>query len=231
MKALHAILFVLLLTLPFSAHSEERSRFISVKGQETLTSPAEFATIHGQLKVTSDTPQESYDEVTRQLVELTDILGSLGLTKDDIIASMITQKIEYDWRNNKRVVKGHSAGCSLQIKVDEIAETYKIHNKLAAYRTLTIHHTTYGRNDESSMQIEALKGALKSARAKAVSMAETMSAKLGPVLRIQEGVGYAVPVGRPEMAMQAARAASPAEVTTTGTVTVTAHVIVDFELN
>jgi uncharacterized protein YggE len=125
---------------------------------------------------------------------------------------------------------GYFSSCSLQIRVDSIKSIYRIHNELSLYPILTIGHTEYGRKDESLLRTTALQEALRTARGKALAMAQAVDAELGPVLNIREaGASFPVPVGRQEAAFMS-KAADLGDMTTTGSITITGEVAVDFEL-
>jgi uncharacterized protein YggE len=228
MKNLYFVMFILLL-LPQQALCGDSLRTISVSGKSTITLEADYAKIHGQLKVVSTSVEESYGAVTANILEISNQLQQFGVTRDDIVASVITQGPEYEWRDNMQVLKGYYSACALQIKVNEIKDTFRIHSALSQFTTLAIGNTEYGRKDEYTLQATALKAALKSAEAKARMMAQTLNTELGQVISIREESSMDVPAGRPEM-MFATRAEDVSDVTTIGTIAVTGEVSVDFEL-
>jgi len=223
------LLFTILLLLPQTAFSEERARTISVGGTAEVTVKAEHALVHAQLKVVSPSVEESYESVSRLLTELASTLEPLGVTREQLVASAITQGTEYEWSNNTRTVQGYYSTCSLQIKIQNIQDTYRVHRSLAGFQHLSISHTEYGRSDETLLKTSALQQALQAAKTKAQAMAETMGASLGEVLHIRESEGPHIPVPRME-ARLAAAADNPADVATTGFVTVSGSVSVDFAL-
>ncbi len=223
------LLFTILLLLPQTAFSEEQARTISVNGTAEITAKAEHAIVHAQLKAVSPSVEESYGTVSRLLTEVASALEPFGVAKEHLIASAITQGTEYDWSGNTRTVKGYYSTCSLQIKIDAIQDTYRIHQALAGFQHLSVSYTEYGRNDETQLKASALQQALQAAQTKAQAMAETMGASLGQVLHIRESDGPHMPVPRME-ARLAAAADSPADVATTGFITVTGSVAVDFAL-
>lgn len=223
-----AALFFLLL-LPASALTSENLRSVTVMASSTINAKAEHATLHAQLKIVSNSLAESYAQLTASLKEIAAALEPLGITKDDLVVSVINQGQEYNWDGNTRTASGFSSECSLRIRNTDLEGTYRLHQTLAGFKNLTIGHTEYGRDDVSLLHTAALQQALQSAEAKARAMAETLGAQLGEVQRIRETGN--TPIVLPRMAAAMADAGGdPGTVTTTGSVTVTGDVEVEFAL-
>lgn len=220
---------VVLLLLPQLSFSAEQPRLISVSGSSTMTVAAEYALIHAQAKVVSKTVEESNETMLAMISKLGKDLQAVDVNKEDLTVSVLTQGVEYEWSQDRQTVIGYYSACTLQIKIKAIGNTYRIHKELARYPNLSIGQTEYGRNDEQQLRISALQDALKIAEAKARAMAETLGVSLGPVSGVRESGDIAVPIGRPEVRL-AASAADPGEVSTTGSVTITGNVSVDFEI-
>ncbi len=220
---------VILLFLPQVSLSEERLRTISVNGNTSMTVKAEYAKIFAQVRVVKKTVEASYQATTTVVSELAKTLQKIGVKKEDLIVSVISQGAEYNWAQNTRTLIGYYSACSLQIKVNTLQDTYRIHEELAQFPELTVGQTEYGRNDESLLQTAALQEALKAAQTKARAMAETLGCELGRVLNIREAGADFTPISRPEVRLTAA-AADPGEVSTTGSVSITGNVSVDFEI-
>lgn len=223
------LVLTILVFLPHTSFSSENIRTIMVNGNATITDKADFATIHTQLKVISPTVEESYTAVTKSLTEIAAALQPLGISKENLITSTISQGTEYAWQNNSQTAVGYYSACALFIKIPQISDTFRVHAKLAGFQNLMTGATEYGRNDEAQMQIAALQQALKDAKAKAQAMAETLGVKLGEVQHIQEAEDAPFrPVNRE--AKLASMPVDPGEVTTTGTIAVTGNVSVEFTL-
>lgn len=231
MKTL-AFACIVLLWLAQPAFSAEQPRMISVSGSSTLTVKAEFALIHAQAKVVSKTVEESNVAMLSMISELGKELQAVDVGKEDFTVSVLTQGMEYDWSENKQILRGYFSACALRIKINAIGDTYRIHKVLARYPNLSVAQTVYGRNDEPQLRITALQNALKMAGEKARAMTGTLGVSLGPVLGIRESGVADVPIGRPEARLTASEAAisDPGEVSTTGSVTITGDVMVDFEI-
>lgn len=227
----HFILILAFFSLvPQYCFAEEAARTIQVIGRSIITADAEFADLHAELKVISPSVEESYIGVTQSLTEIAASLQPLGISRENIITSTISQGTEYSWQDGTQTIIGYYSTCALKIKINNISDTFRIHAKLSEFKNLTTGATQYGRNDEPQMRIGALQQALKDAQAKAQVMSETLGAGLGQVLHIREE-GETVPFRQERMeAKVAASPVDPGEVTTTGSVTVTGTVAVEFAL-
>lgn len=229
MKISQLLVLLALLTFPATALAGERDRIISVKGTSENTVKADYAKIHGQLKIVSKSIEDSYNQVTSKLITLAKNLQEFGITKDELVVSVISQGPEYQWRNNSRELTGYYSACSLSVKVNSIADTYKIHKTLSRDTSLAVGHTEYGRTDASQLENVALQEALKAARTKAEMMAETLGAKLGQPVLIREA-GIPAIIHQPGALRLAESSADASSVTTVGNVTIRGDVIVEFEM-
>lgn len=233
MKKLHfPIYFLFLLLLPVTVFGIESTdnRTIAVTSSYGMTVPAENATIHAQIKIVSDSVENSYNQVIQNLMELTERMKKFGLAKADITVSAITQGAEYKWTANTRKLSGYSATCSLQFQVGHIEDSYKMHTEFSTFPALTIQRTEYGLNDYSKIKAQTLQKALHAAKEKATVMSEAMDAAIGEVLTISEVGSHPLPIARAEAMMQNAGAPNPINVTTHGSVTVNSSVAVVFAL-
>lgn len=221
---------VILLILPQPSFAGDILRTISVTGFATKTVKAEYAVINTEIKVVSKSVEESYQSVTTLLSELATKLQTMNITKEELTVSIITQGSEYEWVNNSRTMSGYFSACSLQIKVNTIDNMYRIHEALAKYPNISIGLTEYGRKDESLLRTETLQEALLASQIKARALTETLGGKLGPVLNIRETGAVIVPTDRPSVQLSERTAAAPDEVSTTGSVTITGNISVDYEI-
>ncbi|MFV0436577.1 MAG: SIMPL domain-containing protein [Desulfopila sp.] len=223
------VLFTALFLFTATSYGAESTGTIEVSGSAIITADAEFAVIQAELKATSATVAKSYHSVTQSLIEIAAALKPLGIAKEKIITSAINQGAEYNWSNNVRTLVGYSSACTLKIKLDNLVNTFPVHEKLATFQDLSIGATSYGRNDEEQLRITALQQALDNANQKAQAMAKTLGVELGRVRTARESTSAPSPVMRMEAQFDAPRK-DPGEVITTGSVAVSATVQVEYGL-
>ncbi len=219
------ILICLLIFSP-PAFAGDAGGKISVTGNSKITLEAQYSIIRAELRYVHGEIDTSYQNLQHTLAEIINHLKQLGLTDKEITKSIIRQGSEYAWKNNSRVHKGFYSSCNMQIRVNDIANIHQVYNQLSKYNLLSINGTEYGRNDTESLRNNEYKKALLAARKKAELMAATLGVQTGEVINILEsGAQSIAPV-----ALLRADAAPAQPGGTFGSVTVSAHVMVEFEL-
>ncbi len=230
MKISNVLLILAILAFPMAALADQQVRIISVTGSSEKTVKADYAKIHSQLKVISKSMEDSYSQATSKLVDLSQRLQEHGITKEDLVVSVISQGQEYTWRDNAREVVGYYSACSLYVKINSLEDTYRIHETLSKESALTITNTEYGRTDYPTLHNMALKDALKAAETKAEMMAETLGLKPGKAILIREA-GTPSVINQPRtLRLAEAESAGASSATTIGNVTIRGDVIVEFEM-
>ncbi len=199
---------------------------ISVTGSSEITLEAQYSIIRAELRYVHGEIETSYQNLQQTLADIINQLKQLGLTDKEITKSIVRQGSEYAWKNNSRVHTGFYSSCNMQIRVNDIANIHQVYNQLSKYNLLSIRGTTYGRNDTDNIRNNEYKKALLAARKKAELMAATLGVTTGLVINIIEsGVQTIAPV-----ALLKADAAPAQPGGTFGSVTISAHVVVEFEL-
>ena len=184
MKVLR-ILFVLLV---FSnvAFAEDNMRKISVTGKSTVSLDAQYSIIHIELKYVKKTMDESYKELQKGLSAIIEKLKKVGLSDQEITKSLILQGEEKTWENKSWVHVGYYSSCNMQLRVNDLNKLPSVYKSLSQNNTLTIQSTDYGRNDTFERRNKEFKKALSAAKEKAVIMAKSLGAEVGPVFSIHE---------------------------------------------
>lgn len=224
------VIFVSLLLACSPALGSDDRQTITVSGQASINVEPHYAELRGNLKIVRPTIKESYSAITRIIQELAESLAPTGIGRDQLIASIVQQGTEYQWKNNSRIVSGYYSACSISVKVKDITNTYNIHTILAEFPELTLSATSYGRSDESELRLAALKKALLKARDKATIMAQTLGSELGQVIAIEESFSSPVPIPRYSARMAESVASDPGDVSTIGNISVSGMVTVTFSL-
>ncbi len=227
MKTIYTLLCLLLFISP--AFGGETARSIRVGGNSEITLEPQYSIIYTDLKFLHPEISTSYQNLQQTLSDIINELKTLGIVDKEITKSIIRQGTEYTWRNNSRIHAGFYASCSMQIRVNDIANIHLVYNKLSQFKALAITGTGYGRNDIEEVRILEFKKALLVARKKAELMAKELGVSIGAVLQISETEFSRTP--SPLMRMHSDTAAAPERTGGTfGSVTISAHVGVEFAL-
>lgn len=225
-------LFCLIIFLSFNAFAAEDIRKITVTGKSEITLDAQLAIIQVEIKQVNKEMSQSFSNLSKTIEKLTNGLIGAGLTDKEIKKSLISQGQEHEWENNSNVFKGYYSTCIVTINVNDISKMPGVYLELSNHKNLTILSTVYKRNDEFDIREKEFDKALLAAKKKAEHMAQALNVKIGKVHSIQEESSeYSSPniysnyVAKAKMAEK-----DDAGFGTTGTIKISATVIVEFEL-
>ncbi len=160
-------------------------------------------------------------------------LKSLGVAGKDIQSSGFNLHAEYDYRNSKRMLKGHRVTHSFQTVIRNVANLGEILDSLTSVGSdaLAIGGISFGIDNDSSLKLKSLESSVENAQIKAQVLAKAAGQKLGEVLAIEEvSSSSGVPVMRMKMMESASMSNTPTSVEG-GEVGVTSKVRVHFKLN
>ncbi|MDH3973805.1 MAG: SIMPL domain-containing protein [Deltaproteobacteria bacterium] len=182
------VLKILFILLVFSntAFAGDNIRKISVTGKSKVSLDAQYSIIHTELKYVKKTVDESYKELQKGLSAIIENLNKVGLTNQVITKSLIMQGEEKRWENKSWVHVGYYSSCNIQLRINNLSKLPSIYKELSRYNALAINSTDYGRNDEFERRNEGFKKALLAAKEKALLMAKSLNAEVGPVFNIHE---------------------------------------------
>lgn len=221
-------LFVLLLLLTPLAFAEQPTRLIAVQGESRIELEPNRAILSLEIKQTRITLDEARQGVGGSLKNVVGTLNKYGITDKNIEKTQIWQGPNYQWENNKQVLKGYNASVQIKATLDDLAQLAKLADALANVKDTTLQSTGFTRSDEETLQSEQRKLALFNARQKAIEMLAVYNEKLGPVLTIRDSASEQ-PVVYQKMEMRAmAMDQGQSEPASWAKVTVSANVQVEF---
>ncbi len=234
MKRIVIALAVFMLLLPITSFSAEEAkdiRKITVSGKAETTLEAQTAEVSLSIKIVSRDMGRSHAVLTDTLARLEKELRAAGLEAKDIRRSLVLQGAEYNWEKESRVLKGYYAQCDVDLTVNDIRKMADVYRILAGYKDISIDGTEFKRNDEFEVRKAEFEKALLAAKKKAEFMAQALGAKVGRVHSIQEaGVEWAPSLGDSNIYEKMNASPVGGGQANYGTITVTARVVVEFEL-
>lgn len=222
--------FIFLVLLPSLAMAGEPVRLIAVQGESKVELEPNRAILSLEVRQSRKTLDEARQGVGASLKNVVSVLNKHGITDKKIEKTQIWQGPDYQWEDNKQVLKGYNASVQLKITLDELDQLAKLVDALASVSDITLQNTGFTRSDAEQLQAEQRKLALLNAKQKATDMLAVYNETLGPVLVIREsGSSQPVAYQRMEMkAMSASFADSAPEPGSWQKVTVSADVQVEF---
>lgn len=223
--------FMIMLSSSVSFAEEAKDiRKITVSGKAENTLEAQKAEVNLSIKIVRKEMSQSHAALTGELSRLAKELNAIGLPDKDIKRSLVLQGAEYNWEKESNVLKGYYAECYVDVTVNDITEMADVYRTLAGHRDLTIQSTEFKRNDEFEVRKAEFEKALLAARKKAEFMAQALGAKAGRVHAIVEESAETWPVLKGYMNVSAHKPEKTGDQTSYGTITISANVIVEFEL-
>jgi uncharacterized protein YggE len=223
--------FIIMLSGSASFAEEAKDiRKITVSGKAENTLEAQKAEINLSIKIVSRDMGQSHAALTRTLSGLEKELKTTGLEAKDIKRSLVLQGAEYNWEKQTHVLKGYYAECYVDVTVNDIRKMADVYRTLAGYKDISIESTEFKRNDEFELRKAEFEKALLAAKKKAEFMAQVLGARIGKVHAIQEAGADTRIETKAFAANVAHKPERTDDQTSYGTITITASVMVEFEL-
>lgn len=229
MKHIH--FFILLLLLSPWAMADSPPRLIAVQGLSKIELEPNRAILALEIKQVRNSVDEARQGVSSTLNKVVTALNQHGITDKHIEKNQIWQGPNYQWENNKQVLKGYSASVQIKATLDNLEQLAKLADALAKLNDTTLQNTAFTRSDEEKLQLEQRRLALLNARQKATDMLAVYNETLGPVLTIRDAETPApIAYGKVEMRAMSMAADGGAEPASWQKVTVSATVQVEFAI-
>ena len=211
-------------------------RNVTVSGNGIVHVVPDQATIRfGVVTIDLDPEQARIDNASLSAATMNSI-RDLGIEERKIQVNVlrIQPYSEYDPELRRNVDKGFQAVREMRVVLNDIDLLPTLIARIVSEGANRINGITYGLQDESGPEQEALREALLDARQKATIMAETLDARLGTVLQISEqGIVRPQPIQiqfERALSMKDAGVEANPDAYASGEIEVTANVTVVFGL-
>lgn len=176
--------FILLLLCSYPGNGQQK--YINVNGTSELILNADQISFTVQIKVISETIEESKKKNDEYVKQLLQILKDSGINSDDIEVSPITLGKNYEYSGRERTQNGFYTWVNVSFILKELSEYYNLTDKLTANDNFEITNSYYNISDYEVQNKIAYENALKAARVKAGYMCQSLGLSLGDVLEIDE---------------------------------------------
>ena len=215
-----------------TAAAEERISTISVSGEGVIEVAPDRATISVGVVTRDKIASKVQNDNARIANEIIKSVAALGIDKKNIRTGNYSFHQFYRQENNKRVADGYEANNTVTIIVDDLNLVGKIIDTSLSHGANNIDALEFGIKNKSNLQNEAIRLAVRDARAKAEVVAAELGKNIIGVKNIAVNSGYisaprANKFAMAEMSMEM-DAATPIE---SGTLTCSANVHVEFEIS
>lgn len=201
---------------------------IRVSGEANIRVEADMATLNIGIVQQAKTAAELREALTKATEKVIASISALGIDKQNIRTSRFSISAVYDERPAKqRPLVGYRGDAGITVRLEDTGLAAQAIEAAMKAGANEIRSLAYGKKDEDSLRVEALKKAAAQAAEKAAALAETLGRKLGKAILIEES-GYFV--SAPESRSYAAKTAAAPEAFSPGSVEASASVLVVFEM-
>jgi hypothetical protein len=175
------------------------------------------------------TPNEAQRANATAMSAVMQKLRGAGIPPEAIQTSAIDLQPEYDYPNNRRILRGYVARNSLEVRVDDLAKLGEIIDLSVGAGATMVSGVRFDLKDRAGAEREAIRMAVVDARARATAAAAGADLQVDRVLRIEEhrvspGPPRPVMTMRAEMAQDSQTPVSPGEIEIRAMVTLTVAV-------
>lgn len=236
MKKLIPGLVVVVLALAAPAAAQETpmrmmsERSVTTSGQASVRLAPDRAWVTVGIESRALKPQEAQKKAALAMQAVHQKLESLGIPKDAIRTVAFNLNADWDYSNNRRVLRGYVVSNHVEVKVDALDKLADVLDQSIAAGANAIHGVRWDLQNRDRVERDALRQAVEDAKQRAEVAVAAAGSKLGPVLRINEQRFESRPRQIDMMMRAEAAAAAPAPETpiSPGEIEVRASVTVAF---
>lgn len=163
---------------------KEDEKEVTVSGEGKVSVTPDIAEINITVFTIAETTEASQDENTKKMKKVIEELKGLKINERDIQTSSYDIQPEYEWEDNKRILKGYRTAESILVKIRNIDEAGKILTKAAAAGANDISGIRFYVDDMEKYRKEAMNLAIKNARERAEVLVKSAGGELGEVMNI-----------------------------------------------
>lgn len=229
-------LILLLALVIFSFHStaaaEERTPTISVSGEGVVEVAPDRATISLGVVTRDKDAAKVQSGNAKTASEIIKAVSALGIDRKNIRTGNYSFHQVYRQDNNRRVPDGYEANNSVTVIVDDLNLVGKVIDAALANGANNVDALEFGVRNKANLQNDAIRLAVRDARAKAEVVAAELGQRVVRVLSISVNSGY-ISAPRASKMMMADMAVEDSIETPieSGTLTCSANVHVEFEIS
>ena len=230
MKAILILAMILIFGINSTAAAEERLPTISVSGEGMVEVAPDMATISVGVVNRDKNAAKVQNDNARIASEIIKSITVLGIDKKNIRTGNYSFHQYYRQDNNRRIADGYEANNTVTVIVDNLNLVGKVIDTSLSHGANQIDSLEFGIKNKTNLQNEAIRLAVRDARAKAEVVAAELGKNIVGVRNVSVNSGY---ISAPR-ANKMSRAEMDEEYSTaieSGTLTCSANVHVEFEMN
>ncbi|MBD3355114.1 DUF541 domain-containing protein, partial [Candidatus Woesearchaeota archaeon] len=170
---------------------------INVSGESELTVDPDEAEVWAGISIVELTAEEAQSEANEVINNIIDGLRYKGISEEDIETERLNLYEEKRYEDGEYKVVGWRASQTLKISTEDLDKVGEIVDVCVENGANQINRINFGLSEEKEQEYkkEALAKAASNAKAKAVTIAESLGVKLGEVKTVSEAQHYYRPYG------------------------------------
>lgn len=223
---------ILIFGVSSTAAAEERISTISVNGEGVVEVAPDRATISVGVVTRDKNAAKVQNDNSRIASEIIKSVAALGIDKKNIRTGNYSFHQYYRQENNKRVADGYEANNTVTIIVDDLNLVGKVIDTSLSHGANNIDSLEFGIKNKAALQNDAIRLAVRDARAKAEVVAAELGKNIIGVKNVAVNSGYiSAPRANKMFAAQMEMDMAIETPIESGTLTCNANVHVEFEID
>ncbi len=175
---------LLILSLASYAHDTPLRRIISTNGYGEVKVKPDMAVLDLSVRATHKSGKAAKQDVDDRINNFLDVLKTLGIKQEDIVASNLQVHARYEHSTGQRLFQGYQASRNLSVKIHRLEMLTDLMDKALEQKLEGIDRIQYDSSDADKHRDEAHRLAIENSKKKASALAAAYGAELGPVLTI-----------------------------------------------
>ena len=228
---LFLILALLIFGFNSTASAEERIPLISVNGEGVVEVAPDRATISLGVVTRDKNAAKVQADNSKIASDIIKAVTALGIDKKNIRTGNYSFHQYFRNDNNRRIADGYEANNSVTVIVDDLNLVGKVIDAALVNGANNVDSLEFGVRNKSNLQNDAIRLAVRDARAKAEVVAAELGKNIIGVLNISVNSGYISAPRANKMMMDMAAIESVETPVESGTLSCSASVHVEFEIS
>jgi len=199
-----------LVMLPLAAFAQQPSAqrdesVVVTSGEGVIQAVPDRAWITVSAESRASTPREAQQKNAQAMKPVQDRLRAAGVPEDAIKTTAYDLQPDWDYSNNRRVLRGYVARNSVEVRIDGIDRVGELLETVVNAGATSVENIRFDVKDRDRLERDALRMAVADARARATALAAGAGMSVSTILRIDEqGVSAPPPVPFRRETLQAA---------------------------
>lgn len=184
------ILAIIIFSFNSTASAEEKIPTISVNGEGVVEVAPDRATISLGVVTRDKDAAKVQSDNAKIASDIIKSISALGIDKKNIRTGNYSLHPLYRQDNNRRVADGYEANNTVTVIVDDLNLVGKVIDAALANGANNVDSLEFGIKDKSKLQNEAIRLAVRDARAKAEVVAAELGKNIIGVINVSVNSGY-----------------------------------------